>query len=229
MRVEIHFSQGPCGSGELANLTSSSVFVRTSAAPKFRDHVRLRAGTLELSGEVALLAEQPQGFVLVFRDAEASVSKLSGVGPGIPVVNPAPRRHSSQIPLPPIPVARLRLRSEPARPPAPESEVQSSAFYAPGRFPELRHDGTLRFEAPADFSDQFRASIIHGGIIARSAPLSVGSMRTVRLVVPGIEAQVELRLRVGFVGEGSVGFVIERFPLERPHLESLLAEVARLA
>jgi hypothetical protein len=48
-------------------------------------------------------------------------------------------------------------------------------------------------------------------------------------VIPGIEAHVELRLRVGFVGEGSVGFHIERFPSERPRLESVLADVVRLA
>ena len=229
MRVELRFTDGPSCSGEVANLTLSSAFIRTSATPEFKDLVLLRAGVLELCGEVVFVSDQPRGFVLTFQLSQEQQSALAELIPRVPVLGGSPRRPNSQVPLPPLPIARPRLNSSPANHPALSSDILAGAWSVPGRFPELRLDGTLRFGAPADFSDQFRASIVHGGIIARSAPLSLGSVRTVRLVIPGIEAHVELRLRVGFVGEGSVGFLIERFPSERPRLESVLADVVRLA
>lgn len=72
---------------------------------------------------------------------------------------------------------------------------------------------------------QFKSNIMHGGIIARSSPLGVGTFHVIKLAIPGVMEMLELRARVGFVGDGTVGFMIDSFPVEKPRLESLLAKV----
>lgn len=97
----------------------------------------------------------------------------------------------------------------------------------PAGLPELGPDGLLRFGAAGDFALQFKSNIMHGGIIARSSPLGVGTFHVIKLAIPGVMEMLELRARVGFVGDGTVGFMIDSFPVEKPRLESLLAKVPR--
>ncbi len=42
MHVEIHSSEGVICSGAVANLTLSSILVKTSMAPRFRETVKVR-------------------------------------------------------------------------------------------------------------------------------------------------------------------------------------------
>ncbi|MFO0725440.1 MAG: hypothetical protein U1E65_16775 [Myxococcota bacterium] len=361
MHVEIIREDGPAVSGELANLTRSSVFVKTVLTPRFRAEIKLRFEGIEIQGEVALVAGEPRGFVLAFEAPPAlrlSLAALQsqidvlGDGPWLettspseppdapdytpvspelvefggatsetpalrlpdPVVPPArppapaplPPRSASQLAVPPVPPpvartipsrtpssaglpapaprapsraasrvppiqppaeplpraptpARLDLEgatnlvlipsappppappAPPASPPRAASVAMAPAPAAPTpaprsastaagpastSLPELGVDGMLRFQAAGDFAQQFRSNIVHGGIIARSTPLGVGSFHVLKLTVPGIRETLELRARVGFVGDGTVGFMIDSFPVEKPRLESLLAKVS---
>ncbi len=159
----------------------------------------------------------------------ASVTGLPAPAPRTPsvaqVAAPAPVAT-----LAPAPVAAQRTPSvaQAATPaPAAASPVAPprSASVVPPGLPELGPDGLLRFGAAGDFALQFKSNIMHGGIIARSSPLGVGTFHVIKLAIPGVMEMLELRARVGFVGDGTVGFMIDSFPVEKPRLESLLAKV----
>jgi hypothetical protein len=90
-------------------------------------------------------------------------------------------------------------------------------------------EGVVQFARAADFAAEFRSNLQHGGIIARSTPLSIGSMHALRLVVPGVRDVIQIRARVGFLGEGTVGFMIDSFPLERPRIEAAVSEAVAAA
>lgn len=110
----------------------------------------------------------------------------------------------------------LRLESiPPGEPASPEASL-----------PELAADGTLRFASARAFQAQFATNLVHGGIVARSSPLPIGSQKMLKFSVPGVSDDVQLSARVGFVGQGTVGFMIDTFAVNRPRLESILHQIA---
>ncbi len=323
---------------EIANLTGSSVFVKSDAAPAFRSRVVLRLEDVTLHGEVALSSRDPQGFVIAFEvprelrltfgalieqvealpesawvertvpgpapeeelvelnalasDLVATASPLPAsprlevvespwsaepvpsaplperllpppimLTPAQPRVVPPPVSTSPRAALPlPMPKLAASPRSAtlppvsgihpppaaPSPPPrmtpallpgpgtaAPRAASTSRASSAGGlpapgsptadALPVL-HEDQLRFGSRAFFVEHFRTQIAFGGIIARSAPRTIGSMHPVKIVVPGIASSVDVRARVGFLGDGTVGLMIDSFPVEKPRLEQLLAQ-----
>jgi hypothetical protein len=108
------------------------------------------------------------------------------------------------------------------------SVAAPSASTSPSTLPTLV-EGVVQFARAADFAAEFRSNLQHGGIIARSTPLSIGSMHALRLVVPGVRDVIQIRARVGFLGEGTVGFMIDSFPLERPRIEAAVSEAVAAA
>lgn len=167
----------------------------------------------------------------------ASVTGLPAPAPRAPsvaqVAAPAPVAATpvaaapvAATPVAAAPVAAAPVAAAPvaAAPPSPVAPPRSASVIPPG-LPELGPDGLLRFGAAGDFALQFKSNIMHGGIIARSSPLGVGTFHVIKLAIPGVMEMLELRARVGFVGDGTVGFMIDSFPVEKPRLESLLAKV----
>jgi hypothetical protein len=61
-------------------------------------------------------------------------------------------------------------------------------------------------------------------IVVRSAPMAVGSFHPLALCVPGL-APLSLRARVGFNGDGTVGFMIDAFAVEKARFEALLEQL----
>lgn len=93
------------------------------------------------------------------------------------------------------------------------------------KLPVLSNDDRLSFASHEDFKTQFRTDITHGGLLVRSPPLPIGSQRRLSLVVPGAPGALELSVRVGFVGKGTVGFMIDSFAAHRPKLKALLDQL----
>ncbi len=100
-----------------------------------------------------------------------------------------------------------------------------SSVSGQSKLPILSNDDRLSFASHEDFKTQFRTDITHGGLLVRSPPLPIGSQRRLSLVVPGAPAALELSVRVGFVGKGTVGFMIDSFAAHRPKLEALLDQL----
>lgn len=158
---------------------------------------------------------------------EAPAARASTAAPAASSSAPAasaPRASSSA----PAPAAPAPAPVAPARPRAPSSVAAPSASATPSTLPTLV-EGVVQFARAADFAAEFRSNLQHGGIIARSTPLSIGSMHALRLVVPGVRDVIQIRARVGFLGEGTVGFMIDSFPLERPRIEAAVSEAVAAA
>lgn len=95
-----------------------------------------------------------------------------------------------------------------------------------GQLPELASDGTLSFATADDFRAQYRSDIIKGGLIARSPPLPIGSQRMICVDVPGIVEAVKVSARVGFVGSGTVGLMIDSFAKHKQVFQRLFDDVS---
>jgi hypothetical protein len=140
---------------------------------------------------------------------------------GVPAAVTPPARAASTMAPPP------RSASSTAAPPT--SEVTRAPLPRGGstlgepRLPELR-GAEIRFETGADYRAQFRTNISFGGIVVRSAPMAVGSFHPLALCVPGL-APLSLRARVGFNGDGTVGFMIDAFAVEKARFEALLEQL----
>lgn len=132
----------------------------------------------------------------------------------------------SDVVLPGSTVERAEAPSARAtEPPAPAAKAATGTG-GEGSLPELAADGTLRFASASAYQAQFAANLVHGGVVARSGPLPIGSHKMLRFEVPGVSVDVQVSARVGFVGQGTVGFMIDTFPLQKPRLESLLQALA---
>jgi hypothetical protein len=107
----------------------------------------------------------------------------------------------------------------PSVPPAPRGPTLGDP-----RLPELR-DAEIHFASGEDYRAQFRTNISFGGIVVRSPPMAVGSFHPLSLCVPGL-APMSLRARVGFNGDGTVGFMIDAFAVEKARFEALLEQLA---
>jgi hypothetical protein len=143
--------------------------------------------------------------------ASALARVASGVGPPRTLVTSGagPQgRARSATGLPALSVKPAKLPA--TKPPEPEPEL-----------PEIDTDGvTLRFASVNQYQKQHKANIAHGGIIARSAPIAVGTQKFIGLEIPGQE-RYTLSARVTFIGEGTVGFSIDSFQVHRDKLKTL--------
>ena len=64
-----------------------------------------------------------------------------------------------------------------------------------------------------------------GGLIVRSAPLPIGTQKMVRLTIPGLPEPLSLSARVGFVGSGTVGLMIDSFSKYKVLFEKLFNDL----
>lgn len=102
----------------------------------------------------------------------------------------------------------------------PIAAIPASATPVPSDLPVLEGDGvTLRFSSSSQYREQHKINVQHGGIIARSAPLPIGSQRFLGLEIPG-QSRYTVSARVTFLGEGVVGFTIDSFPNHRTQLRT---------
>jgi hypothetical protein len=86
--------------------------------------------------------------------------------------------------------------------------------------PLLEADGvTLRFQSITQYKTQHRANIAHGGIIVRSGPIPIGTQKFIGIQIPGKD-RYTVSARVTFIGDGTVGFVIDSFPIHRAQLKA---------
>ena len=97
----------------------------------------------------------------------------------------------------------------------------ASAVSEPMGLPVLGADGSsVQFPSAASFLEQYDTHISRGGLVVVSAPLTIGAQHTLRFSVPGLSEVVEVGSQVGFVGDGTVGFMIESFAVNKPKLEA---------
>lgn len=121
---------------------------------------------------------------------------------GLPA--PSPPRVSSAVHVPP---------ANGAPPP------RSNSTLAPD-LPQLESDGvTLRFFSADQYKAQYRANVAHGGIIVRATPLPIGTQKFLGIEIPGRD-RYTVSARVTFIGEGTVGFVIDSFPIHKAQLKN---------
>lgn len=225
-------ASGPSAAGLPAGLVAPTLSgPSTTGVPTPASGIVLASGLPAPSAGVTTAPQRLAGPRAASVSARAEPARPSTVAPA-----PSPGVHA------PVPAASTAAHSSaPARtaqpsapaapaPPAPRapSVAAPAAGSTPSTLPTLA-EGIVQFARAADFAAEFRANLQHGGIIARSTPLSIGSMHALRLVVPGVRETIQLRARVGFLGEGTVGFMIDSFPLERPRIEAALSEAAAAA
>ena len=217
---------------ELANLTPRSVFVITDRRLVFREHMRLSLEGMELAGEIVYLAqENPRGAVLVLDSTKAS-AKLAQLMEDSEVLDaPTQDEMWSESTAPELPdeptsedahidpaLMRAAFLDGSKGMEVDTDELEREAFSPEPDdtgiemiLPELEDDGTLKFASAADYKAQYNSDIVKGGLIARSLPLPLGTPRMVRVVVPGSSEPIAVSARVGFVGSGTVGLMIDSF------------------
>lgn len=134
----------------------------------------------------------------------AAGAALAGLADDLVIASPEPPRaggSADHILAEPVPEPDAHPRSEP-------------------RLPSLE-GAELVFDSAADFLEQYGSTIAHGGLVVRSAPLPIGAQRVMRVRVPGVTEVIDVSGRVGFLGAGSVGFMIDSFALVRDRLAAL--------
>lgn len=265
VQAEVQPPDSPSFRATLANLTQSTVFVKTERDFPFRTHLLVRVAGLVLKSEVAFSVHAPtRGVVVTFRAEPAElkllaqlVSHIEVIGasgqqepwvertvPGADemsaeIVRPPPRdfqapQHEStndisapwerreSTPYEETPFDQMGVHV-PASAPMPRTVSQAKAAVG-SELPTLK-DGTLHFAKVSDFEMQWRSTIMHGGLIARSSPLTIGSQHVIKLSVGGAKDTTQISARVGYVGSGTVGFVIDGFAHEKPKLEALVGRL----
>ncbi len=95
--------------------------------------------------------------------------------------------------------------------------IGSQAAPIDSRIPSL-HGDVVSFETAAQFQTQFKSSMLHGAIVAKGPALPLGTQRVVRLSVAGVRQTLRLSGVVRFLGEGTVGLMIESFSVVKPEL-----------
>jgi hypothetical protein len=210
-------------SGLVSPTLSGSSGPSTTGVPTPASGIVLASGLPAPGAGAAQQRVAPARAASVAPRPDAPAARASTAAPpasaGAPAAS-APRASSSA----PAPIAAAPVAAAPRLP----SVAAPGASAAPSTLPTLV-EGVVQFARAADFAAEFRSNLQHGGIIARSTPLSIGSMHALRLVVPGVRDVIQLRARVGFLGEGTVGFMIDSFPLERPRIEAAVSEAVAAA
>lgn len=85
--------------------------------------------------------------------------------------------------------------------------------------PALADDGvTIAFSSPLQYRTQYEANIAYGGIIVRGQPLPIGMQKFLAIQIPG-RARYTVGARVTFIGDGTIGFMIDSFPIHRTALK----------
>ncbi len=129
---------------------------------------------------------------------------LSGLADDLVIASPEPPRAGG---------SADHVQAEPVQ--EPEAHPRAEP-----RLPSLE-GAELVFDSAADFVEQYGSTIAHGGLVVRSAPLPIGAQRVMRVRVPGVTEVIDVSGRVGFLGAGSVGFMIDSFALVRERLAAL--------
>ena len=89
-----------------------------------------------------------------------------------------------------------------------------------------RLDGqTLRFASVSQFRSQYKANIMHGALVVSGPPMPIGSQVPLDLLIPGVEAPPHISGHVRFLGEGTVGVMIDSFGLVKQQLEALVSKL----
>jgi hypothetical protein len=152
-------------------------------------------------------------------EAPAVVAAASALARAASGVSPPRTASGSGLPGPSGPVARAKSGGLPA-PTRAASNPPAKAHEPEPELPELESDGvTLRFASANQYLKQHTANIAHGGIIARSTPIPVGTQRFLGLQIPG-KGRYTVSVRVTFVGEGTIGFAIDSFPIHKDKLKA---------
>jgi hypothetical protein len=100
-------------------------------------------------------------------------------------------------------------------------QVEHEDTAAGGQLPELGADGILAFASAEDYRAQYASDIMNGGLIVRSPPLPIGAQKMIRLRIPGAQETLAVSARVGFVGNGTVGLMIDSFAKHKHAFERL--------
>jgi hypothetical protein len=205
---------------QLANLTPNSVFIITDRKLSFRENVKLTAEGTELRGEVVFVAqESPRGAVLVFEPSGPARIKLSRwmeQGEILHAYTPDELWSDSTEPAPEVDTDEMAKQA------LAQDQDDTGIEMA---LPILEEDGTLEFASAADYRAQYQSDIVKGGLVARSPPLPLGTQRMVRLNVPGAKTAVAVSVRVGFVGSGTVGLMIDSFSKHKHIFDQLFREL----
>jgi hypothetical protein len=136
-----------------------------------------------------------------------------------PVAPQAAKPRTSSTAGLPAPTPRQSSVSS-APPPQQQQPAAAPPAALPGDLPVLEPDGvTLRFGSADQYRTQHKANIQHGGIIVRASPLAIGTQKFLGIEVPGRE-RYTVSARVTFIGEGTVGFVIDSFAIHKAQLKS---------
>ena len=106
-----------------------------------------------------------------------------------------------------------------------EDTIEASAQREPPAedegLPTLDGDGyTVRFASASAYRRQFTSHITHGGLVARAAPLPIGTQRMLSLVVPGVGTYT-VSARVIFNSTGKLGFMLDSFSVHRNRLAAM--------
>ncbi len=93
--------------------------------------------------------------------------------------------------------------------------------------PTLESDGvTVRFDSFEHFVAHHASNLDRGSLVARSAPIAVGTERKLRFDIPGVKEKLVFEARVALALEGSTVFILDRLPEQKAVMRSLIDKQA---
>jgi hypothetical protein len=226
VNARIRRSHGAPIFADIANLSPSTVFLKTDAPLQLRESVELAFLGLSTVGEVVYVANTPPaGVVVVFEVHGADREMLREIAADIETLSAsAPRQGTYD-----VTTDAMYVEGETAPPVTnpttnPDQRTPASSEVLQKKLPLLQQDGsTVRFESIIQYRSQYQSNIAYGGIVVRSPPIPVGTSRMLEIELPGSEFRPRVSARVTFNLGGTVGFMIDDFAAH----EGLLSGIAR--
>jgi hypothetical protein len=236
--ARIRRSRGAPLFADIANLSPSTVFLKTDAPIPLRERIELAFLGLTVVGEVVYVASTPPaGVVVAFEVRGADREMLRGVGAEVETLSETapdtpPEGSASDQRQPSASSYESTTDTSgssnpitnPITNPTTNPEQPASGEVLKKKLPALESDGsTVRFESLVQYRSQFLSNIAYGGIVVRSPPIPIGTSRMLELDLPGAGFRPRVSARVTFNLGGTVGFMIDDFAAH----QELLAGIAR--
>jgi hypothetical protein len=132
LSAQVALESGDEFAARIANLTSSSVFLRTTRPARFREKVRVTLFSVSVDGEVVHATMEPPGFLVTFTAPPQTLRVLEERMHMVSIIWPDPHRHFDRQPtlenlIPPSVAQRIVDFDEPTNTGSPAITVPDDA------------------------------------------------------------------------------------------------------
>jgi hypothetical protein len=220
LTAHIEVDDGSDFIADIANLTPTSIFVKTSRALAFREIVTVTFFSVSIKGEVVFVSRaDPKGLVIVYEPTPELRACVEARIPDVEVLGPSSRDEAEDTFRPDNDTfnrAKTEHTPRPTKKRATRRRVQQTLVDMPSigapseDVPKLGANGLVRFGSRAQYRSQHETNISSGAIVVRAKPLPMGTVHKLKLSIPDA-GEYELVAKVAFSTEDSVGFLIDGF------------------